>query len=220
VLVATFVANDAVEAFDAAWRLDGSRPPAVAVADETERTLRRTVRRSMVLQIARQRLDQLRDRAGATAAPSRPVASYLVTPPAFITDGLGVATRALTSLSRDVGHDGARFAIALMPARFQLDPAEFERLRAATEPMAGPIAKDAATERFAAALAPLGLPTIDLLPPLRSAPHGQFFPATVHLTPAGHETVAAALEAFIRRERLLDGAASPARPAARPNVAD
>jgi len=37
---------------------------------------------------------------------------------------------------------------------------------------------------------------------------------------AGHETVAAALEAFIRRERLLDGAASPARPAARPNVAD
>ena len=220
VLVATFVANDAVEAFDAAWRLDGSRPPAVAVADETERTLRRTVRRSMVLQIARQRLDQLRHRAGATAAPSRPVASYLVTPPAFITDGLGVATRALTSLSRDVGHDGARFAIALMPARFQLDPAEFERLRAATEPMAGPIAKDAATERFAAALAPLGLPTIDLLPPLRSAPHGQFFPATVHLTPAGHETVAAALEAFIRRERLLDGAASPARPAARPNVAD
>jgi hypothetical protein len=60
VLVATFVANDAVEAFDAAWRLDGSRPPAVGRGDETERTLRRTVRRSMVLQIARQRLDQLR----------------------------------------------------------------------------------------------------------------------------------------------------------------
>lgn len=208
VLVATFVANDAVEAFDAAWRLDGTRPPAVAVADETERTLRRTVRRSMVLQIARQRLEQLRDRAGATAAPSRPVASYLVTPPPFISDGLGVATRALTSLSREAQADGARFAIALMPARFQLDPAEFERLRAATEPMAGPIAKDVATERFAAALAPLGVPTIDLLPPLRSAPHGQFFPGTVHLTPVGHETVAAALDAFIRRERLLDPAGS------------
>ena len=100
------------------------------------------------------------------------------------------------------------WTIALMPARFQLDPAEFERLRAATEPMAGPIAKDIATERFAAALAPLGVPTIDLLPPLRSAPHGQFFPGTVHLTPVGHETVAAALDAFIRRERLLDPAGS------------
>ena len=130
VLVATFVANDAVEALDAAWRLDGSRPPAVAVADETERTLRRTVRRSMVLQIARQRVDQVRVRAGATGAPSRPVASYLVTPPAFITDGLGVAARALGTLSREVQADGGRLAIALMPARFQLDPAEFERLRA------------------------------------------------------------------------------------------
>ena len=69
-----------------------------------------------------------------------------------------------------------------MPARFQLDPAEFERLRVVTEPMAGPIAKDAATERFSAAVAPLGVPTIDLLPVLRSAPHGQFFAGTVHLT--------------------------------------
>ena len=63
VLVATFVANDAVEAFDSAWRLDGSRPPAEAVADETERTLRRTLRRSMVVQIARH--------AGRSAAQSR-----------------------------------------------------------------------------------------------------------------------------------------------------
>ena len=70
-----------------------------------------------------------------------------------------------------------------MPARFQLDPAEFERLRVVTEPMAGPIARDAATERFSAALAPLGVPTIDLLPALRTAPHGQFFAGTVHLTP-------------------------------------
>ena len=207
VLVTTFVANDAVEALDAAWRLDGSRPPAVAAADETERTMRRVVRRSMVMQIARQRVDQIRARAGATGTPSRPVASYLVTPPAFITEGLGVAARALGALSRDVQAGGGRLAIALMPARFQLDPAEFERLRVVTEPMAGPIARDAATERFSAALAPLGVPTIDLLPALRTAPHGQFFAGTVHLTAAGHDTVAAALEAFIRREHLLDRAA-------------
>jgi lysophospholipase L1-like esterase len=215
VLVVTFVANDAVEAYDAAWRLDGSRPPAVAARDETERTVRRWTRRSMVLQIARQRVEQLRDRAGATAAPSRPVASYLVSPPAFITDGIGVAARALQTLAFEARRDGARPAIALMPARFQIDPAEYERLRSATEPIAGPIRLDAATERFAAALAPLGVPTVDLLPALRRAPHGQFFAETVHLTRAGHETVAAALEAFIRREHLLDG---PSPPSALPST--
>ena len=95
-----------------------------------------------------------------------------------------------------------------MPARFQLDPAEYERLRAATEPVAGPMRVDAATERFTAAVAPIGVPTVDLLPALRAAPRGQFFAETVHLTATGHETVAAALEAFIRRERLLDAAAA------------
>jgi hypothetical protein len=91
-----------------------------------------------------------------------------------------------------------------VPARFQLDPAEYARLRSATEPSAGPLRKDIATERFQAALGPLGVPTLDLLPTLLAAPHGQFFAGTVHFTAAGHETVAAALEAFIRREHLLD----------------
>jgi lysophospholipase L1-like esterase len=204
VLVSTFVANDAVEAFDAAWRLEGTRPPAAAARDETERTLRRLVRRSMVLQIARQRLEQVRDRAGATSAPSRPVATYLATPPPFITGGLEVAARALGMLARDVESGGARLAIALMPARFQLDPAEYERLRAATEPVAGPLTVDGATERFRAAVAPLGVPTLDLLPILKAAPPGQFFVHTVHFTPAGHETVAAALDAFLQREGLLE----------------
>jgi hypothetical protein len=91
-----------------------------------------------------------------------------------------------------------------MPARFQLDPAEYERLRVVTEPMAGPLTVDGATERFRAALAPLGVPTIDMLPALKAAPAGQFFVHTVHFTPAGHETVAAALDAFLQREGLLD----------------
>jgi lysophospholipase L1-like esterase len=127
-----------------------------------------------------------------------------VTPPPFISDGLVVATRALGTLAREVRADGARLAIALVPARFQLDPAEYTRLRLATEPAAGPLRKDIATERFHAALAPLAVPIVDLLPPLLAAPHGQFFAGTVHFTAAGHETVAAALEAFIRREHLLD----------------
>jgi lysophospholipase L1-like esterase len=204
VVVSTFVANDAVEAFDQGWRLDGRRAPTVAVREETERTLRRAVRRSMVLQIARQRYEQVRFRAGSGGAPNRPVGSYLATPPPYITGGLAIAARALGALDRDVRADGARLAIALMPARFQLDPAEYERLRAATEPTAGPLTLDGATERFRAAVAPLGVPTLDLLPVLKAAPPGQFFVHTVHFTPAGHETVAAALDAFLQREGLLE----------------
>jgi lysophospholipase L1-like esterase len=215
VVVSTFVANDAVEAFDQAWRLDGTRAASVAVREDTERTLRRIVRRSMVLQIARQRYDQLRSRAGGSGAPNRPVGTYLATAPPYITGGLEVAVRALGELDRDARANGARLAIALMPARFQLDPAEYERLRVVTEPTAGPLTVDGATERFRAAVAPLGVPTLDLLPVLKAAPPGQFFVHTVHFTPAGHETVAAALEAFLRREGLLDpGTGNASRPAA------
>ena len=214
VLVATFVANDAVEAFDAAWRLDGSRPPAVAVRDETERTLRRVVRRSMVLQIARQRVDQLRDRAGATAAPSRPVASYLVTPPPFITDGLDVATRALGTLSREVRAGrrppGDRADAGALPARSGRVRAAARRDRADGR------ADRASTPRPSASappLAPLGVPTIDLLPVLRvGAARPVLRRAPCTSPPTGHETVAAALEAFIRREHLLR---RPARRATR-----
>jgi lysophospholipase L1-like esterase len=213
VLIATFVANDAVEAFDTAWRLDGGRS-AVAVREETRASIRRIVRRSMVLQIVRQRVEQVIGRAADTAAPSRPVASYLATPPAFVTDGLATAARALTTLAREAAADGARTAIVLVPARFQLDPAEYGRLAGAVDPAAGPLRVDGASERFAAALAPLGLPTLDLLPLLKAAPPGQFFEQTVHFTPAGHETVAAALDAFIAREHLLGGSGNPMPPAA------
>jgi lysophospholipase L1-like esterase len=218
VLIATFVANDAVEAFDTAWRLDGGR--ALAVREETRATLRRIVRRSMVLQIARQRVEQVVGRAADTAAPSRPVASYLATPPAFVTDGLAIAARTLAMLAREAAADGARTAIVLVPARFQLDPAEFGRLVGAVDPAAGPLRVDGASERFATALAPLGVPTLDLLPLLKAAPPGQFFEQTVHFTPAGHDTVAAALDAFIAREHLLGApaphprAAGPVTPAA------
>ncbi len=62
--------------------------------------------------------------------------------------------------------------------------------------------RDAATARFAAALAPLSLPVFDALPPLKAAGPDVFFLQTVHLTPRGHEVVARALEAFIRGQGL------------------
>jgi hypothetical protein len=90
-----------------------------------------------------------------------------------------------------------------MPARFQLDPAEFERLRAVVDPMGGRLRVDLATERFHDALAGVDLPLLDMLPRFREAPEGQFFATTVHLTRRGHETVAAALDGFLAERALL-----------------
>ena len=92
----------------------------------------------------------------------------------------------------------------LMPARFQVDDADYGRLKEAVAAAGGHLVRDAATERFDAALAPLPLPRFDALPPLRAALPGPdvFFQQTVHLTPRGHEIVAGALEAFLRRQGL------------------
>ncbi len=55
------------------------------------------------------------------------------------------------------------------------------------------------------ALAPLGLPQLDVLPALRAALPGPdlFYQETVHLTPRGHAIVAEALDRFIEDHRLL-----------------
>jgi hypothetical protein len=52
------------------------------------------------------------------------------------------------------------------------------------------------------ALTPLPVPRFDALPGLRTAGPDVFFLQTVHLTPRGHEVVAAELEAFIRQQGL------------------
>ncbi len=69
----------------------------------------------------------------------------------------------------------------------------------------GELIRDAATERFAQALDPLGLPQLDVLPALRAALPGPdlFYQETVHLTPRGHEVVADALARFIDDRQLL-----------------
>jgi hypothetical protein len=97
-----------------------------------------------------------------------------------------------------------------MPARFQVDDADYGRLREIVAQSGGELVRDAATARFDAALGPLPLPRLDALPALRAALPGPdlFFQETVHLTPRGHQVVAAALERFLRERRLLD---EPAR---------
>jgi hypothetical protein len=203
VVVTTFVANDAVEAFDAAWRLEPTRSRAAEARDETERTLRRIVRRSIVLQVARRRVQQFAEGLGRSPAPERPVSTYLESPPHFITRGLDVARGAIETIAKEArGGWQAPTAVILMPARFQLDPAEYDRLRAVVDPMGGRLGVDLATERFSDALAGSGLPMLDMLPRFRQSPEGQFFATTVHLTARGHETVAAALDAFLAEHAL------------------
>jgi hypothetical protein len=99
-----------------------------------------------------------------------------------------------------------------MPARFQIDDGDYGRLRSAVAQAGGELVRDAATERFDAAFAQLGLPRLDVLPALRQTPPGPdlFFQRNVHLTPRGHEVVAAALDRFLTEHGLVDGGAASA----------
>ncbi len=59
--------------------------------------------------------------------------------------------------------------------------------------------RQAATERFRTALAPLRLPMLDLLPVIQAQPDpaGLFFQRNIHLTPRGHQVVGHALAGFV-----------------------
>jgi lysophospholipase L1-like esterase len=206
VIVSVFVGNDASEALHSAWRLSPSRhddPP----AESTVTALRRLARSSMVLQIARMRLQLATDRFG-THAPERPLKAYLDEPSPEIDQGLAVARDTLAKIEGLAAARGARTALVLMPARLQVDDADYGRLAQTVREAGGTMVRDGATDRFRTALGPLRLPMLDPLPAFRRALPGPdiFFQSTVHLTPHGHELLAAALEAFVREQGLLDPA--------------
>jgi hypothetical protein len=106
--------------------------------------------------------------------------------------------------------------VALMPARFQVDDPDYSRLKEAVAASGGELVRDAATERFDRGLAPLPVQRLDLLPSLRRALPGSdlFFQESVHLTPRGHEIVAAALDDFVWT-RMLAPQAQEQRPTPR-----
>jgi hypothetical protein len=214
VVETVFVGNDAEEAVRSAPRLLGdARPAASAVAESMTTRLRRVVRRSMVLQLLRLRVVSATERfSGVLSAPEPPLQSYAAKPAPRIAAGLEVTRQCVSEISALAAANGARTAIALMPARFQVDDPDYGRLKEAVAAAGGELQRDAASERFAAALAPLALPQVDLLPALRRALPGTdlFFQETVHLTPRGHEVVAAALDAFIDEQHLLSP--EPAQP--------
>lgn len=207
VLIATFVANDAVEALDRSWRLDPSRPAAVEAQAEAERRLRRIVRRSIVLQIVNQRVEQVTERLRPARQPSpdRRLLSYATPLREDIAQGFDQAARAAQRIATAASARGARTGLVLVPARFQLDDADFQRIRGDVTRFGFTIDPQAASHRFEQAYRPLGLPILDLLPPFRASrdPLAIFFQRTVHLTPTGHAVAAEALAQFIDASALL-----------------
>jgi lysophospholipase L1-like esterase len=201
VLIVAFVGNDAIEAADHAAAFEANQP---VIATETSaaraRTwLRRLVRSSLVLQYARVRVDQLRAKL-ATGVPERPLATYLTEPPPEVARGLDVSRRVYERIAARAASAGAATGIVLMPARFQTDDPDHGRLAEAVRVAGGVLDRQAASRRFAEAIAPLGLPSIDVQPVLAAQPDriGLFFRHNVHLTPRGHAVVAAALYRFLR----------------------
>ncbi len=198
VLVVVTVANDAVEANDAEARLHETAAVRAPATSEGGKGVRRLIRSSIVFQMLRVRWDQLRARFSAPVI-ERPLSTYLDHPPAYVTHGLDVARECLESIATLAASRGARVGFVLMPARFQTDDADFERLSESTAQAGGRLVRNAATERFQAALAPLRLPMLDLLPVLAARPDrvNLFFQENVHLTRLGHTVVGDALFDFV-----------------------
>jgi hypothetical protein len=198
-----FVGNDAEEAYGSAPKLTRHLAATHQVlADSAMARARRLVRRSMVLQIVRVRVLSATGRFTPTLAPPEPpLQSYAATPAPRIAEGLAVSRDCLRDIVNTAATAGAKTAIVLMPARFQVDDPDYLRLREIVADAGGQLVRDAATERFKEALAPVGVPVYDVLPDLRRALPGPdvFYQETVHLTPRGHEVVAASLDRVLER---------------------
>ena len=207
VIATIFVGNDAEDAYGLRGRLQGApRPATDAVTESLAARLRRVVRRSLVLQVLRLRVVSVTDRLSNWASPPEPpLQSYAAKPAARVAEGLRVSADCVRQIADDAAKAGARTMVMLMPARFQVDDADYGRLKDIVSGAGGTLVRDAATTRFAEALRPLGLPVFDALPPLRAALPGPdvFFQQTVHLTPRGHRVVADALARFLRGQGLL-----------------
>jgi lysophospholipase L1-like esterase len=209
VVVTLYVGNDAEEAAAAERVLAGDPPEGLdAVRDTLAVRLRRLVRRSMVLQVLRLRaIEATRMFRGAGGPPEPPLQSYAERPVERISRGLAATRRAVEEIAADASRLGAPTIVMLMPARLQIDDDDYGRLREIVAAAGGELRRDAASERFADAVAGLPVRLFDVLPALRLAAHGPdllFFEQTAHLTAHGHQVVAEAMHAYLMAAGLLD----------------
>jgi lysophospholipase L1-like esterase len=223
VLVAVYVGNDAIEAFDSGSKIlpAGASGATGAPADSSVRTsrgpsrwplwLRRITRRSMVLQIVRLRATTLAERFGEARPIDRALTLYLPTAPPDIVRGLSVTRECLSRIAADAASRGARTGIVLLPARFQVASDDYANLDQIVRDSGYQMVRDAGTERFRQALEGIGVPIMDALPVLRGSTDREnvFFKTTAHLTPAGHQVMASALEQFLDGSGLLAPPAAP-----------
>jgi hypothetical protein len=213
VLIALFAGNDATEAADgAAAVLPASdvprlppQSPSVQRAPIAPGWARRIVRRSMVLQIVRLRATMLTDRFGPAAALERPLAVYLPAVTPEIARGLKATRECVSRIAGLASERGAKTAVVVLPARFQVNDEDFGYLEGAAREAGTTLVRNAGTDRFDAALTGLPVPVMDALPPLFNAPRRSelFFEGTVHLTPRGHQVVADAIERFLMASHLV-----------------
>jgi lysophospholipase L1-like esterase len=214
VLVAVYVANDAIEALNAPQRIGaGANLPATTTVQETLRArFRRMTKSSMVLQILRLRAFSLGDHFGRDPGVQPALKTYLPTAPEEVGQGLRVVRDCLSGISALARADGARTGIVLIPARFQVDDRDFGYLTAQVAKSGVTISRNAGTDRFKESLAGWPDPVFDLLPELRGPDDRSrvFFERTAHLTPRGHEVVADALARFLSASGLVP-TAEPAR---------
>ena len=212
VIETIFVGNDAEDAVASAWRLHAARSSEPStqslhgpVSESLVSYLRRLVRNSMVLQVFRVRVVSVTDRLSNWASPPEaPLQTYAAKPAHRIGDGLRISRECVEAIASDAAGIHAKTMVLLIPARFQVDDADYGHLKEAVTGAGGQLVRDAGSERFNEALAETALPRLDALPALRAALPGPdvFFQRTVHLTPRGHEIVADALYEFIRSQGL------------------
>lgn len=204
VIVGVYVGNDAIEASDSAPKIHEDPASADEAGDRAAQRLRRLVRRSIVLQIARLRAQMLAARLG-TPTPERPLLTYLADEPGIVRRGLEITAECLDQIKKNASKDGAKVVILLLPARFQVDDADYARLAAIVAGAGGHLERDAASARFGTALQKVGVPMFDPLPVFRRASDSPrlYFQTTAHLTPRGHDVLAGGLYDFLVDRRLI-----------------
>jgi hypothetical protein len=212
VIETIFVGNDAEDAVSSAWRLrapSSTDPAGQSFSDTVSQPLigrlRRLVRSSMVLQVLRVRVVSVTGRlSNWISPPEPPLQTYAATPAPRIAEGLRISRDCVEAIATDAAGFHAKTMVLLIPARFQVDDADYGHLREAVTGAGGRLVRDAGSQRFNEALSELPVPRLDVLPALRAALPGPdvFFQRTIHLTPRGHQIVAAALDNFIRKQGL------------------